>query len=135
MAQPERTAPSFQSDKYERLHSATPMSSKLFRKEEVEGKTVIYSSGWVAGKVKDVIFGLDGSLMLVVAREDGAESKVPMSTVMGVGDYVVVRDQTGSTTAVGPSTGAATAITNCKFCGHSIPPGTVYCPNCDRSQV
>ncbi len=112
------------------------MSSRLFRKEEVEGKTVIYSSGWVAGKVKDVVFGLDGTLILVVQKEDGKQLRIPMNAVLGVADYVVARDQTG-----GPGSGEALsstepgAITVCKFCGASIPPGTVYCPSCGKSQV
>jgi sporulation protein YlmC with PRC-barrel domain len=113
------------------------MSSRLFSKDEVEGKTVIYSTGRVAGKVKDVVFGLDGTLLLVVQKDDGTESRVPMSAVLGVGEYVVVRYQ--SATAVAMAVQAPTADqpggSVCKFCGAAMPPGSVYCPSCDRSQV
>jgi sporulation protein YlmC with PRC-barrel domain len=108
------------------------MSSRLFRKEEVEGKTVVYSSGWVAGKVKDVVFGLDGTLILVVHKEDGKELRIPMSGVLGVADYVVAKDQTGAVSASSAESGIAAA---CKFCGTAIPPGIVYCPSCGKSQV
>src|SRR5712692_6075120 len=108
------------------------MSSRLFRKEELEGKTVVYSSGWVAGKVKDVVFGLDGTLILVVQKEDSKELRIPMSAVLGVADYVVARDQAGAAPASSGEPGVATA---CKFCGTAIPPGIVYCPSCGKSQV
>ncbi len=112
------------------------MSSRLFRKEEVEGKTVVYSSGWVAGKVKDVVFGLDGTLILVVQREDGKELRIPMNAVLGVADFVVARDQTAAPVSGGaPPSIEPGAITVCKFCGASIPPGTVYCTVCGKSQV
>ena len=78
------------------------MSSRLFRKEEVEGKTVVYSSGWVAGKVKDVVFGLDGTLILVVQKEDSKEIRIPVSAILGVADYVIARDMV---VAVPPSGG------------------------------
>jgi sporulation protein YlmC with PRC-barrel domain len=108
------------------------MSSRLFRKEEVEGKTVVYSSGWVAGKVKDVVFGLDGTLILVVQKEDGKELRIPMNAILGVADYVVARDVVVAVPLSSSESGTAAA---CKFCGTSMPPGIVYCPSCGKSQV
>jgi sporulation protein YlmC with PRC-barrel domain len=113
------------------------MSSRLFRKEELEGKTVVYSSGWVAGKVKDVVFGLDGTLILVVQKEDGKELRIPMNAILGAADYVVARDQTTGAYSSGSTTGPleSSAGKVCKFCGTTIPPETVYCPGCGKSQV
>jgi sporulation protein YlmC with PRC-barrel domain len=114
------------------------MSSRLFRKEELEGKTVVYSSGWVAGKVKDVVFGLDGTLILVVQKEDGKELRIPMSAILGAADYIVAKDQaSGAYAGAGgvPAGSEASTATVCKFCGTTIPPGTVYCPGCGKSQV
>ncbi len=113
------------------------MSSRLFSKDEVEGKTVIYSTGRVAGKVKDVVFGLDGTLLLVVQKDDGTESRVPMNAVLGVGEYVIVRYQSATSVAMGvqiPTTGGSVDAA-CKFCGAAMPPGSVYCPSCDKSQI
>jgi sporulation protein YlmC with PRC-barrel domain len=113
------------------------MSSRLFSKDEVEGKTVIYSTGRVAGKVKDVVFGLDGTLLLVVQKDDGTESRVPMNAVLGVGEYVVVRYQSATSVAMGvqPPVADQAMGSVCKFCGAAMPAGSVYCPSCDRSQV
>ena len=110
------------------------MSSRLFNKEEVEGKTVIYSTGRVAGKVKDIVFSLDGTLLLVVTKDDGTESRVPMNSVLGVGDYVIVRYQSATSVAMSAQPPAVSGAL-CKFCGAAMPPGAVYCPSCDKSQV
>ena len=63
----------------------------MFRKEEVEGKIVIEASGKALGKAKDVAFGLDGTVALIVQGSDDAEIQVTMDRVAGVGDYIVVR--------------------------------------------
>ncbi len=52
-------------------------SSKAFRKEEITGKSVIYSSGRNTGQVKDLTFTLDGSITLIVERSDGGEIRDP----------------------------------------------------------
>lgn len=73
---------------------------KMFRKDELAGKTVIESSGKSLGKAKDVAFGLDGSIALIVAANDGSETQIGMDRVAGVAEYIVVmREQD-----VGPST-------------------------------
>ena len=114
-------------------------STKTFHKEEIEGKTVIDSLGNVRGKVKDVIFSLNGGVVLVIERQDGAEGKVPLNKVMGISDYVIMKDETSEsppfvsqsvTSAVGATVSGA-----CKFCGTVIPAGTTYCPGCGRSRV
>lgn len=106
-------------------------SSRLFHKEEVVGKTVIDSGGRVAGRVKDVLFGLNGTVMLVVEKKDGAELQVPMSGVVGISEFVITRSE-GLPEAEGTSAGAGPRT--CKFCGHELG-SSVYCPACGKSQV
>jgi sporulation protein YlmC with PRC-barrel domain len=111
---------------------------RFFRKDEVEGKSVIFSSGRIAGKVKDVVFGLDGTIVLVVENENDSEARVPMSMVMGVADYVVVNDEIwipASKSIISSSGQSGSAGMVLKFCNNAISPGTIYCPSCDRSQV
>jgi sporulation protein YlmC with PRC-barrel domain len=121
-------------------------TSKTFHKEEIEGKTVIDSFGNVRGKVKDIIFSLNGSVTLIIERQDGAEGKVPMNKVLGISDYVIMKDEAveGSafapTTLVTQSSSVPSVVSNtggvaCKFCGANIPSGTTYCPRCGRSSM
>jgi len=63
----------------------------MFRKEEVDGKIVVEASGKALGKAKDIAFGLDGSVALIVAGNDNSEIQITMDRVAGVADYIVVR--------------------------------------------
>jgi sporulation protein YlmC with PRC-barrel domain len=117
-------------------------STKSFRKEDIEGKTVVESSGKVMGKVKDLLFSLDGTITLVVTKEDGSDVEVSLSKVMGVSDHVVVKiDGSGSRPPAPPkqvtstTTGTVTVSgTPCKFCDTLLAPGVLWCPSCGRSQ-
>jgi len=64
---------------------------KMFRKEEVDGKIVVEASGKALGKAKDIAFGLDGSVALIVAGNDNAEIQITMDRITGVADYIAVR--------------------------------------------
>ena len=117
------------------------MSSKPFRKEEVEGKTVIETSGKVGGKVKDLTFSLDGTITLIVIKEDGNEIPIPLKRVVGIADHVVVRSEgtmlpgyPGATAAPSSSPAAPRAGNTCKYCGADLPAGTSWCPACGRAQ-
>ena len=72
--------------------SSTP---KLFRKDEVEGKVVVETSGKSIGKATDIAFSLEGTTALIVKGYDGAEIQVTMDRVTGVGDFIVVRREKG----------------------------------------
>ncbi|MDG6925991.1 MAG: PRC-barrel domain-containing protein [Nitrososphaerota archaeon] len=113
------------------------VSHKSFRKQDVEGKPVVYSSGRTAGKVKDLAFNLDGTILLIVEKEGGAENQVPMRMVTGMSDYVVVREETTRPTSPVPPTSISWVQgrrgRNCKFCGRDASPGTTWCPSCGRS--
>jgi sporulation protein YlmC with PRC-barrel domain len=63
----------------------------MFRKEEVDGKVVVEASGKSLGKAKDIAFGLDGSVALIVAGNDNAEIQITMDRITGVADYIAVR--------------------------------------------
>jgi sporulation protein YlmC with PRC-barrel domain len=110
-------------------------SSRLFHKEDVTGKTVIDSTGQVTGKVKDVMFALDGTVILLVEKKDGTEIQLPLSKVTGVSEFVVTRSESlpqSRSLSPGSSTGAGAQL--CKFCGHEISSASVYCPSCGKSQ-
>jgi sporulation protein YlmC with PRC-barrel domain len=103
-------------------------SSKAFRKEDITGKTVIYSSGRNTGTVKDLTFTLDGTITLLVEKNDGGEVQIPLSKVMGVADNVIVKDESAMR-ASGPAPG----MVACKSCGREAPIGTLWCPSCGKS--
>jgi sporulation protein YlmC with PRC-barrel domain len=63
----------------------------MFRKEEVDGKIVIEASGKALGKAKDIAFGLDGSVALIVTANDNSEIQITMDRILGMADYIVVR--------------------------------------------
>jgi len=110
-------------------------SLRLFHKEDVVGKTVIDSTGLTAGKIKDVMFNLNGVVILVVEKKDGTEMQVPLSKVVGLSEFVVTRSES----LPQPATFGGTYVTGtgkyqCKFCGHEMPPASVYCPSCDKAQ-
>jgi sporulation protein YlmC with PRC-barrel domain len=102
---------------------------KSFRKEDVVGKTVIETSGTIRGKVKDVLFDLNGTVTIVVERIDGEDWQVPIRRVTGISDHVVVGSEP---TTTAPPVGLATS---CKFCGASMTPGERWCPRCGKSQT
>jgi sporulation protein YlmC with PRC-barrel domain len=125
---------------------------KLFRKEEVDGKVVVEVSGKAFGKAKDVAFGLDGTVALIVLTNDNSEAQITMDRVMGVGDYIVIRrdapqpkpapapvKRPAAAPAVVPVMAApspvppapAVAMANvCRSCGASLRPGAKLCTKC-----
>jgi len=107
------------------------MSSKAFRKEDIEGKTVIETSGKVGGKVKDVTFSLDGAITFIVVKDDGTERPISLKQVVGISDHVIVRGDAPMT-----SPGMTTsAVQVCKFCGSELSPTSTWCPRCGKSQA
>jgi sporulation protein YlmC with PRC-barrel domain len=109
------------------------MSSKPFHKEDIEGKTVIETTGKVAGKVKDITFSLDGTITLIVLKEDGTERPVSLKQVVGISDHVIVRGDAPLSAPGSPS--MASAVPVCKFCGSELSPTSSWCPKCGRSQT
>ena len=110
-------------------------SSRLFHKEEVTGKSVIESTGRMIGKVKDVMFSLDGGVILIVEKKDGTEMQVPLSNVVGLSEFVIIRSEglpDARPLGISPR-GEVGPV--CKFCGHEMSPGNVYCPDCKKSQI
>ena len=127
------------------------MAPKSFHKEELVGKTVIDSLGNVRGKIKDMIFSLDGNVALIIENLEGGEARVPLNKVLGISDYVVMKtDAAPAEISMSPAPGTAVpympaapagpyavagVATACKFCGASIPADTTYCPSCGRSKI
>ncbi len=89
----------------------------------------------MTGKVKDVVFSLDGVVMLVVEKKDGAEMQVHLSKVVGLSEFVVTRSESlPQPRSVGASSSAGAGGQVCKFCGREMSSGSVYCPACGKSQ-
>jgi sporulation protein YlmC with PRC-barrel domain len=108
-------------------------SAKAFRKEEITDKSVIDSSGKVAGKVKDITFTLDGVITLLIERPGGSEVEIPLNKVMGVSDHVIVREDAFVVKPMVIAAGAAGTMAVCKSCGSQAPVGTTWCPGCGRA--
>ncbi|MDA4123157.1 MAG: zinc ribbon domain-containing protein [Thaumarchaeota archaeon] len=64
---------------------------KFLKKEEINDKIVIETTGKKIGKGKEIAFALDGSAALFVTTDSGIDMQVPMARIMGVGEYIVVR--------------------------------------------
>lgn len=109
------------------------MSLKSFRREDIEGKTVIETSGKVGGKVKDVTFSLDGAITLIVLKDDGTERPISLKQVVGISDHVIVRGEAPMSGISGMSSAGAVQV--CKFCGAELSPTSTWCPRCGRSQT
>lgn len=123
-------------------------SSKLFRKDEVDGKIVIEASGRALGKAKDVAFGLDGTVALIVLSDDSSEVQIPLDRVTGVAEYIVVKsDRPQARAMAAPASAlappppvpaapqaapppAAMAGNHCRACGAALKPGAKFCTKC-----
>jgi sporulation protein YlmC with PRC-barrel domain len=124
----------------------------MYRKEELDGKIVIEASGKALGKAKDIAFGLDGSIALIVAGNDNSEIQITMDRIAGVADYIVVRRLDAApkkpqaaatvaapapaqarvvrpTAAVAPAPVVAAAMV-CKNCGAPLKAGAKFCTKC-----
>ncbi len=129
----------------------------MFRKDEVDGKVVVEASGKALGKAKDIAFGLDGSVALIVVGNDNSEIQIMMDRVAGVADYIVVRREVkGDPSAqrkpqpMAPAAAPAPAPTPapvrvnaeiptppamaaaqvCRNCGASLRAGAKFCTKC-----
>jgi sporulation protein YlmC with PRC-barrel domain len=102
---------------------------RSFRKEDVEGKTVIDTSGSVKGKVVDVMFDLGGTVTFLVRGSDGKDSQVKIERVTGISEHVIVRsDQNMEASSSGMGA-------TCRFCGAPRAATERWCPSCGRSQT
>jgi len=104
----------------------------MFRKEEIEGKVVVEASGKALGSAKDIAFGLDGSVALIVVGGDNAEIQISTDRVEGVADYIVVRrEQKGETNPnAAIPVQAPTAAAACRKCGAPLRAGAKFCTKC-----
>lgn len=127
-------------------------SSKLFRKDEVDGKTVVEASGNTFGKAKDIAFGLDGTVALIVLDKNNNEVQVTMDRVLGVGDYVIIKKEKpeprptpspapqpavvpppaspAPNPVIPPAPPVATLGMVCRSCGAALKPGAKFCTKC-----
>jgi sporulation protein YlmC with PRC-barrel domain len=121
----------------------------MFRKDEVDGKIVIEANGKAFGKAKDIAFGLDGTVALIVLTNDNTEAQITMDRVMGVADYIVIRRDRPEPKVAPPPTPVkkpvvvapapvmaappppmAPAATSCRSCGAPLKPGAKFCTKC-----
>lgn len=124
----------------------------MFRKDELAGKIVVESSGRSLGKAKDIAFGLDGSVALIVAADDGSEIQIGMDRIAGVAEYIVVRREQTGAPAAAPSSAPASPIppprpgsaiplpaapaqaavgpSVCRNCGAQLRAGAKFCTKC-----
>lgn len=123
-------------------------SSKFFRKDEVAGKIVVETSGKALGKTKDIAFGLDGTVAMIMLTNDNSEELITMDRVLGVGDYIVVKkaapERNPSPAPVEgaasvppayaipapPPVPAAPIASICRNCGSSLRLGAKFCTKC-----
>jgi sporulation protein YlmC with PRC-barrel domain len=114
----------------------------MFRKDDVDGKIVIEVTGNAIGKAKDVAFGLDGTVALIVLASDNSEIQVTMDKVLGVGEYIVIRGDRPEPKVAPPAgrpvvpvtpapvTAASPAGGACRSCGVVMKPGARFCTKC-----
>ena len=121
-----------------------PMSSKLFRSGEIQGKMVIDTAGNRLGKAKEVAFSLDGGTVLVIEKEDGSEAQVQTARLVAIGEFVVAKPGQPEAPARGvtPVSQQAPQTTTvpppaqlCRNCGSPLKPGARFCTRCGASAV
>ena len=114
-------------------------SPKFFRSSELQGKTVIDTTGNRLGKVKEVGLGADGSAMFFLEKDDGSETAISASNMMAIGEFMVMRAETAQgQTTVPPTPEPAPAVapapstpqTVCRNCGAAMKPGSRFCTKC-----
>jgi sporulation protein YlmC with PRC-barrel domain len=100
----------------------------IYRKQDVEKKTVVEATGNTAGIARDIGFSLDGKLTLIISSPDGKETQIPMSRVQGVGVFIVLKPETqssASTQQIVPPT-----VPKCMKCGAALKPAAKFCTVC-----
>lgn len=123
-------------------------SSKFFRKDEVAGKIVVETSGKALGKTKDIAFGLDGTVAMIMLTNDNSEELITMDRVLGVGDYIVVKKAVPERNPSAPPVEGAASVSPayaipapspvpaaptapvCRNCGSSLRLGAKFCTKC-----
>jgi len=113
---------------------ATP----FYRKQDVENKTVLDTSGKSIGMAQDMAFSIEGKLALVVKPSNGEDIEIPMTRVIGVSDFIVVTpEDSASTQSTQPSrnqvstTPPVSSVPQiCSSCGMSLKPGAKFCTGC-----
>lgn len=113
-------------------------SPKFFRKEEIADKIAIETTGKKLGKAKEIAVSLDGTAALFIEKDDGSETEIPMSRIIGVADFIIARAEGANpappaTVIASPQTTApmqpATAAA-CRNCGAPLKPGSKFCTKC-----
>jgi sporulation protein YlmC with PRC-barrel domain/ribosomal protein L40E len=116
-------------------------SPKYYRNGELQGKTVIETTGNRLGKAKEIALSLDGSTMLFVEKDDGSEVQFQTSKLIAIGEFIVVRSEAVPVPPVpsavpSPSPAptmapaAATPTMVCASCGAPLKPGARFCTKC-----
>ncbi|HKM76015.1 MAG TPA: zinc-ribbon domain-containing protein [Candidatus Bathyarchaeia archaeon] len=112
-------------------------TTPFYRKEDVENKTVLDTSGKSIGIAQDMAFSIDGKLALAIKPSKGEVIDIPMTRVIGVSDYIVVTPEvSASTQPVQPSRAQASTTPvspvqqTCPSCGKLLKLGTKFCTGC-----
>ncbi|MEM2876251.1 MAG: zinc ribbon domain-containing protein [Candidatus Bathyarchaeia archaeon] len=112
------------------------MEKRVFKREELVGKTVIGQDAYVSGKVKDLAVTEEGKLGLLVEEKDGREKVILFDDVHKIGDVVLLKTR-GAPEAVPrptpmPSPQVAPATNLCPKCGWQNKPEAKFCIKCGR---
>ncbi|MGO9644574.1 MAG: zinc ribbon domain-containing protein [Candidatus Bathyarchaeia archaeon] len=113
-------------------------TTPFYRKEDVENKTVLDTSGKSIGIAQDMAFSIDGKLALAIKPSKGEVIDIPMTRVIGVSDYIVVTPEVlASTQPAQPSRNQAPTTPpvapvqqTCPSCGKLLKPGAKFCTGC-----
>jgi len=110
----------------------------FYRREDVENKTVLDTSGKSIGIAQDMAFSIDGKLAIAIKPSKGEVIDIPMTRVIGVSDYIVVTPElSASTQSTQPSRNQASTTPpvssppqTCPSCGKPLKPGAKFCTGC-----
>ncbi len=109
---------------------ATP----FYRREDVENKPVLDTSGKGIGTGQDLAFSLDGKLAIVVKTPKGEDIEIPMTRIVGVADYIVLTPETltqAKQPSLQPQGSAPTNVQEtCPNCGMPLKSGVKFCTHC-----
>lgn len=100
-------------------------TSRFFRREDIKGKNVYDLNGKYIGKITDIGFERDGTIGLIVERDNNKIEFFPFSSVQAIGDIALVKS--------GPAASPSGYL--CRACGAPIRQGARFCTNCGAKLV
>lgn len=113
---------------------------RFIKREEVVGKQVVESRGYIIGTVKDLSFALtaEGVELAVTVDSGGKEINIAWEEIQSIGDVVLLKTErekppAPAVTPIAPAALPSVGIEKpCPYCGFKNPADAKFCVRCGR---